>query len=838
MITLAVALIAVAGQQSPLPPYKRIETIPVSDPSYAPSLIVKDSVFYTFVNNMCQAFDLKIGKPLWKISLGEKESGRNITFEGGLLFLATDGHGDAKSRLVALDAKNGDVKWSLPRSGETSPIAAGGGTLYLTMSPSSISAVDQATRKVKWTRTFPEVDQNFGTEVKAVELIGKHVLANSSAVTYCLDVATGKVVWTEPSSFLLFTSYVWFQNTVWLPSGEGSVAREVASGKVLWRKSDIGYFEFGDVFGNNFVGLDDGKIAALKPTTGEVAWSFQVGEPDWGGGHQFGSVVGSRLFVRGMKKSAIFDTSGKVLWEGKDVESLPMPIWTDGNSIIGFDGQRLLRYEHGVAEELPVGEARAVLAAQLVAKFDQLDDADQRRLFELGDAAFEPLLKEYLATCASYDAKAGTGTDTYPLYSRFHDIGNLLEQVTTASRGTDLLKVFAENRAPNSAQPLLLTLLAKHGKPEDVTPYFLRALEGVATPGFEMYESVTYVARGYISNSTDPRAVAFMLKQLRDPKADEVLRYEAYVRLAGTGGEEGVKAVLAERKSRQLLRPVADRALANYSAQGARAKPVSEKTSADKKVWGLLHIGVLGGGSDLWLAERVNGNWTNPWFLGVSSEGVSSWVEPPVKEPTILGETGATLEKSNWLELLQRDKTYTKDGDSDGLTDLAEWRLGTDAGKSDTDGDGDHDGVDPWPNAPGRPISDAERVLAAVFEAKYHQADNEWPAVFFAPKGMKPFEMVGWAGPVIWLEGSRARWSHPLEWCYQQGVAFIRFSEFTEGESKPWEERVIKWNNDRTEATVGISTYYGGLNGSGYKAVVRKFGSEWIVVRMDLEYVS
>jgi hypothetical protein len=35
-----------------------------------------------------------------------------------------------------------------------------------------------------------------------------------------------------------------------------------------------------------------------------------------------------------------------------------------------------------------------------------------------------------------------------------------------------------------------------------------------------------------------------------------------------------------------------------------------------------------------------------------------------------------------------------------------------------------------------------------------------------------------------------------------------------------------------------ISTYYGGLNGSGYRVVVRKFGDQWLPVELKMEYVS
>ncbi len=185
------------------------------------------------------------------------------------------------------------------------------------------------------------------------------------------------------------------------------------------------------------------------------------------------------------------------------------------------------------------------------------------------------------------------------------------------------------------------------------------------------------------------------------------------------------------------------------------------------------------------------------------------------------------------------DASLRIDQDGDGLTDVVEKRLGTNPLKADSDGDGDPDGVDPWPNAAPRPLSDAEEVLAAILEARYHFSSNDGPAIFFAPKGLKPFEMVGWNGPLLWQEQVDKRWSTPLEQCYEQGVGFISFRGSSQSKTPAsWEESVLSWNSDRTEARTTISTYYGGRSGNGYTAVVRKIDGHWVVVAMQRAYVS
>jgi hypothetical protein len=245
----------------------------------------------------------------------------------------------------------------------------------------------------------------------------------------------------------------------------------------------------------------------------------------------------------------------------------------------------------------------------------------------------------------------------------------------------------------------------------------------------------------------------------------------------------------------------------------------------------------LGSHGDLWIATKVDGHWVKPQFSGVSAFGVTRWAKPKPPEPTAGGMTGKELVEGAWFEVLPGRPDLSLDTDGDGLTDVAEGRLGTDPRKRDTDSDGDADGVDPWPNAAPRKLSDAEQVLAVAFEARYHFADGESPAIFFAEEGMTPFEMVGWAGPVIWRSPEQKEsWSLPLEWCYEQGLGFLRFGTVGEGEN--WATKLIRWNDDRTEAYVLISTYYGGLEGTGYGIKLRKFGGQWVVIWMEMEYIS
>jgi outer membrane protein assembly factor BamB len=838
MLTPLSLLALSANPQPPLPPYRRLGTTLVYESAHEPAFAVAGDLFVTADGDRCVAYDLRTMRRLWSVTLPKNQGADGLAVREGTVYLTTEPAIRAtKSRLLTLDARTGRLGWSIPREGK-SAVAVTADTVYVGTRPDRLAAIDRRTRAVRWTATLPKAAQG---EIESIVVGGTTVALSANNVTVGLSRQNGTVRWQEPNSYLLNNALVATDTVIWVPSNEGAVVRDLTSGKRLWSDAQDGYGDYGGVYAGQFVGIDHGRLHAVDPRTGRARWSHPVGPGSTSGGNQYGSVLGDRLFVCGMDRAGIYDPRGKALWSGKSGDAYPRPIWSDGTHLVAFDDNRLMRYVRGQEPPAPTGSAaRQALAQKLVARFGELDAADKKRLTALGDDAFPALLRAFLAACAAHDAVPEDG-DSYPLYSKYQDLGRALTEVTTRKRGEALMKALDAPKTAKSAKPALLTLLARSGDPKIVTPYFLRELEGVKTPGFEMYESNTYVARQYIVASRDPRAVAFMLKQLRDPKADATLRFEAYVNLANTGGEEGLRAVLAARNARTSLRPLAERVTDGLAGGGemgaAKPKLLQERTDAQGRTWGLLQSGVLGDRGDLWLVEKVDGQWRNPLFTGVSTSGVSRWVKPAPPEPTIGGRKGEELAKGAWFDVLVANEEIRRDADGDGLTDLVERRLSTDPAKADTDGDGDPDGVDPWPNAPRRTLNDSERVLAAVFEARYHDDPSEGPALLMPPPGLTPFEMPGRRGPTLWSDPKAAPWTHPLERLYEHGIALVRF--YGQEEKNPTEANsVIQWNADRTTATVGISIYYGGLNGTGYEAVVRKFGDEWVVVSLKMAFVS
>ncbi|MEZ0325396.1 MAG: PQQ-binding-like beta-propeller repeat protein [Fimbriimonas sp.] len=834
---LALFLAAAALVSPPIPPFKKMNAVELGE--YQGEFMTSGNVAFSCGNDGISAFALPSLKRLWFKPLGGKDLPRKLAADKSNVYISTaPEYRTTRSRVVALNRISGSILWSMDRSGSETAMLAEAGFLYLSPAPGKLAKINLKTRKPVWTTALTAVktkDSFRSDELESLVKEGNRLLVQlGNNVTYGIDASSGRVAYHYSPSYLFSQSLVTYPGVLFIPS-ESMVARSSTTDKVLWKGGDYG--DAAVIFKGRLCTLEHGTLVARDPLTGKIAWSEVVGPSGTSGGYQYLSPMGDVLIMRSIDQCVSWNVAGKKLWTLPKGHEIGVPIWADAKYLVCMDGNRILSYIHGEAEPMPTtAEGRAKLAKSLVARFSSLDESETRLLESLGSEAFDALLGSYLALAKQYAAAVNKDNgESYPIYSKMSDMGRVLTVVTTRAETKKLVDAIRQLGPKGAGADELLQLVAQKGDPALSTPLFLEQLRAKDPDHSYTFDGST-VALQAVANSSEPEAVRYMIALLKDPKAPGDSREMAYTNLSRTGGEAGLKAVLEERSKRTPLQPLAARLELDKASEDRKKRPVSRIVAKHGTGVALIQSGVLGNFTDYWLVTQKDGAWTSPVFTGLSESGISTWVKPKRPEPVVGGFTGPMLAKSDWFKLLD-NPALTSDQDHDGLTDLVEARLGTNAKAADTDGDGLGDELDPWPNVAPREQSDAEQVLAAAWEAKYHFFEAESPALFTGPKDLKPFEMVGWKGPVIWRTQTDDHWGHPLSWNYEHGIAIADFDQL-DRTATAWEPSLIRWNKDRTEAAVQISTYYGGLNGSGYLMTLKKFGTEWVVTSSSMAYVS
>lgn len=135
----------------------------------------------------------------------------------------------------------------------------------------------------------------------------------------------------------------------------------------------------------------------------------------------------------------------------------------------------------------------------------------------------------------------------------------------------------------------------------------------------------------------------------------------------------------------------------------------------------------------VWLVRTERDDWTDPVYLGLQQhfpyvvtreselplvEAGRLQIEVQVREiapeSITFPPVGLSLARQEDGVVVSRELADVfRDGDADGVTDVAETRLGLDPARADTDGDGRNDGVDPVPlTASSGVVPPARRALA------------------------------------------------------------------------------------------------------------------------------
>jgi hypothetical protein len=134
------------------------------------------------------------------------------------------------------------------------------------------------------------------------------------------------------------------------------------------------------------------------------------------------------------------------------------------------------------------------------------------------------------------------------------------------------------------------------------------------------------------------------------------------------------------------------------------------------------------------------------------------------------------------------------------------------------------------PLAPKRSdLTEEERVLQAVFDARFRFTGASDLCVVTLPKGWRPLAFTGREGCTLCFVGC-------VDTVVEHGLKDHKVAYVTFGYGK--EDPLIQWNGDRSEATVTVQTWYGPLAATGYVVRVRKIGDEWVPVYCSMSWIS
>lgn len=742
-----------------------------------------------------------------------------VGMENGLIHLdkklvLVERTGEAEKDIVALDRETGGEVWTLPMEKGVFLKAVSDGLLIL-WTEGRMMAVDVNTRQTKWTVELSEQTLLQQSTVKGDLLVAEEFRGDLlDGVVVVREASTGKKVWERP-----LDSDGSVIGNVLLASEDGdTLGVDLRTGKTLWTRKEE-WMQSNTATAAGFAAVSSGTaVRMLKPETGEVVWQLPL--PESNAYSNFFTVEPFDGWILIIEDGfyALVDMEGRVAWSLPENEFVGKLLWTDGTTAV-VDDQGVFAMQAGDYPPLPQDPAaRRMLAQEMLRELRNLSRAEIARITALGKDAFPLVLSAYLQKANELEGVSRRDRAESDVLST---LSHLLVEMTTKEEADVIEAALRAQKPKTRAAFLLESFFQEYAEPSRVLHLYLQALQPSLLSGAGDGRDIDKVE--YVAHSSDPEAVKFALTVLQSPEAPNEWRELFYHNLARVGGAEGREAVAKlQMRTVDELPGLAERMKLNEEDEEA-AELLDEFTDGDGRTWGLFNSVILGNGNDLWVAEKVDGAWIRPLFTGVQSGSFS-------KTPSAAyqGKTAAEIVAGAWKTLFVNRPEFARDTDGDGLTDLMERRLGTDAGQVDSDGDGRSDLIDPFPlTKPRTNLSELEQVMAAAFEARHRFAwRTDRPAVITV-EGAAPFELAGWQGPVLW-EDDKSATEVPDQ--YWNGMAIIELSI-------PEEPRSPEQIRDGIYQ-VRISTYYGGLDGETHLVTVQKFGDRFLVIESLMESQS
>ena len=534
--------------------YKKVWS---ADVGHIETMTVDGHDIYYTTGEKAGRIDDATGKIIWFHNMGPLYWRPAIAYGNGVACVDASG-----SVIIAYDAANGKKLWSRPVSTDyTHPIAVHNNAVICQLNRTTMGALDLKTHATLW-----KLDLHTGTSGDAFNMdtpplflangqmvfgVSEHVDSDDTAArvlqVICVSPA-GKVVWRRKFDM---TGAAWIEkvaadgNTVYASiNRERMVAIDAATGRPLWNsKLPSDGFE---IVGDSVIATGHGAAHSVDAAKGSTHWDVRLTtdrKVDLSGPV---STDNTLVFFTGSEtQSSIVNMDGDAPASIEvPAAHLTGPAQADGDGFLVAGQSALYKFAPGEPLSLPSTPAdRQALAVTLVAKFDKLNDDEKFELSQLGGDALTPLLK-LLEERATKQEKPDANLDDR---GSFQDVLAMVDRIMKPEYTTQLMDV--AGRLPANTDPLgsyadVLRLLAAKGDPKLATPLFLTVAKAGAVPGlpgpFEAAMSV-------LKHSGDPTVVDYFTTHLKDD--DGPVRETAYRSLALTGGDAGVEAVRAIRRT-------------------------------------------------------------------------------------------------------------------------------------------------------------------------------------------------------------------------------------------------------------------------------------------------
>jgi hypothetical protein len=368
-----------------------------------------------------------------------------------------------------------------------------------------------------------------------------------------------------------------------------------------------------------------------------------------------------------------------------------------------------------------------------------------------------------------------------------------------------------------------------------------------------------YVLIGALGKLGDASHRGLVASIMRDTARSGEVRQKAFTVLVALGGSDDARAFLSDarkRKEKIWSPPTVDEfaaligkkpdAAALEDASLTRIVPYFLASHAVLVKDGDTRFVVfansyLGSNDDLWLAQldSADRQVNSSIFLGTMKSlrkahypmpGIDDDAPVPFAASIVDGVVTVWMTKGGSERLRVRIDDATRDQDRDGITDLVEERLQTDATKRDTDGDGIDDAHDPLSFAATKATTEAQQVAEAAFNQFFVFLGTTEPAMVVHDEVLDWWGRTGATIPVRSSEVDRY-----VQELGENGIAYIYMTPATGERSILRAAEVPLAPNERR---LDLTIHRGPLSALFYSITMRQVEGEWLMVDATLTGIS